>query len=268
MYFSLVPDIRYDTKPINYPFSEADFVTAKNFFRRYTISEDAFGYATFYNKYSVNEGVSIEQIAAEYYGNAFYDWVIILTNNFINPLFAFPLDNYTLDKYIEDIYGLDDQGVNNAYSKIHHYETIETKSGRKVDGLDVLALKGGLTVDKNFYDSPFTYSDGSQTITVAGNTVSKAVTAYEHEVAENEKRREIYILKKSYFNIFVEEFKQGNLYSNSTGFISKRLKQTEIWATFWHKKTGKNFSQFHVINYSILLYYAVGSLACSTTCPW
>ena len=47
MYFSLVPDIKYDTKPVNYPFSEADFVTAKNFFRRYTISEDAFGYATF-----------------------------------------------------------------------------------------------------------------------------------------------------------------------------------------------------------------------------
>ena len=44
MYFSLVPDIKYDTKPVNYPFSEADFVTAKNFFRRYTISEDAFGY--------------------------------------------------------------------------------------------------------------------------------------------------------------------------------------------------------------------------------
>ena len=152
MYFSLVPDIRYDTKPINYPFSEADFVTAKNFFRRYTISEDAFGYATFYNKYSVEDGISIESIADQYYGDPFYDWVIILTNNFINPLFAFPLDNYTLDKYIEDTYGLDDQGVNNAYSKIHHYETIETKSGRKVDGLDVLALKGGLTVDKNFYD--------------------------------------------------------------------------------------------------------------------
>ena len=227
MYFSLVPDIKYDTKPINYPFSEADFVTAKNFFRRYTISEDAFGYATFYNKYSVNEGVSIEQIAAEYYGNAFYDWVIILTNNFINPLFAFPLDNYTLGKYIEEKYGLNDQGDSIAYSKVHHYETIETKSGRKVDGIDVLALKGGLTVDKNFYDSPFTYSDGSQSITVAGNIVSKAVTAYEHEVAENEKKREIYILKKSFFVPFIEEFKTRNLYSKkSTGFISNRLKET------------------------------------------
>ena len=228
MYFSFIPNIEYDTKPISYPFSESDYITVKNFFRRYKISDDLFGYATFYKKYSLQDNVSLEVIANDYYGSPFYDWVIILTNNFINPLFSFPLDNYTLDKYIEDTYGLDDQGINNAYSKIHHYETIETKSGRKVDGLDVLALKGGLTVDKNFYDSPFTYSDGSQTTTVPGNTVSKAVTAYEHEVAENEKKREIYILKLDYFNIFVEEFKQGNLYSDSTGFISKRLKQTEV----------------------------------------
>ena len=228
MYFSLQPNIRYDQKPVSYPYSSPDYTLAKNFFRKNKISSSMFGYATFYNKYSVEDGISIETIANDYYGSPFYDWVIILTNNFINPLFSFPLDNYTLDKYIEDTYGLDDQGINNAYSKIHHYETIETKSGRKVDGLDVLALKGGLTVDKNFYDSPFTYSDGSQTTTVPGNTVSKAVTSYEHEVAENEKKREIYILKLDYFNIFVEEFKQGNLYSDSTGFISKRLKQTEV----------------------------------------
>ena len=228
MYFSLVPDIKYDTKPINYPFSEADFVITKNFFRRYTISEDSFGYTTFYNQYSVQDGTSIESISNSYYGSPFYDWVIILTNNYINPLFSFPLDNYTLNKYIEDTYGLDDQGISNAYSKIHHYETIETKSGRKVDGIDVLALKGGLIVDKNFYDSNFTYSNGTANITVPGNTVSKPITSYEYEVAENEKKREIYILKQDYFNTFVEEFKRGNIYSKSTGFISKRLKQTEV----------------------------------------
>ena len=130
-----------------------------------------------------------------------------------------------------------------------------------MDGLDVLALKGGLIVDKNFYDSPFTYSDGGQSITVPGNTVSKAVTAYEHEVAENESKREIYILKQQYFEVFVEEFKQGNLYSDSSGFISKRLKQTEVWATFSHKKTPEKFSGVYGIDFSILLYYTASSLA-------
>ena len=70
MYFSLIPDIEYDSKPISYPFSESDFIIAKNFFRRYKIDDDVFGYATFYNKYAVGDGERIENIADAYYGNS------------------------------------------------------------------------------------------------------------------------------------------------------------------------------------------------------
>ncbi len=223
MYFSLIPDIEYDTKPISYPFSESDFITAKNFFRKYKVTDELFGYTTFYKKYAVEDGERVENIANNYYGNPFYDWVIILTNNFINPQFAFPSDSETLRKMVEDKYGEVD-----AYSGIHHYETIETKSGQTVDGIDVLALKGGLTVDKKFYDSQFTYFNGTQPISVSGNTVSKSITNYDHEVAENEKKREIYILRKAYFRRFVDEFKKGNVYSRSSDFITTRLKKTGI----------------------------------------
>ncbi len=223
MYFSLIPNIEYDAKPISYPFSESDFITAKNFFRRYQINEDIFGYATFYNKYAIEEGVRAENIAEDYYGDPFYDWVILLTNNIINPQFAFPLDNWTLTKVAEEKYGEIE-----AYSGIHHYETIELKSGQTIDGIDVLALKGGLIVDKKFYESQFTYWNGEQNINVPGNTVSKSVTNFEHEVKENEKKREIYILKREYFNDFIVEFKKDHLYTESSDFITKRLKKTAI----------------------------------------
>ena len=72
------------------------------------------------------------------------------------------------------------------------------------------------------------YWNGTQHITVNGNTVSKPITNYEHELAENEKKREIYILRKSYFPRFVAEFKQQNLYSESSDFINKRLKKTGV----------------------------------------
>ena len=222
MYFSLIPDVAYDTKPVSYPFSESDRIITKNFFKRHELNEDAYGYATYYNKYAVKEGAKIEDIAYGYYGNVKYDWVIILTNNFINPLFSFPLDSYTLRKVAEEKYGDD------TYSGIHHYETIETKSGQTIGGKPVLALQGGLRVDKTFYDSPFTYWNGTQNITVAGNTVSKSVLNYDHEVIQNEKNREIYILKKRYFLKFVEEFKTKSLYSQSSDFISKRLKKTGV----------------------------------------
>ena len=223
MYFSLIPNIKYDAKPISYPFSESDFIIAKNFFRRYKIDDDVFGYATFYNKYAVGDGERIENIADAYYGSPFYDWVIILTNNFINPQFSFPVNSETVRKISEEKYGEVD-----AYSGIHHYETIEKKSGETVDGLDILALEGGLTVDKKFYDSPFKYWNGSSTVTVNGNTVSKSITNYEHEVAINEKKREIYILRRTYFRRFINDFKKKNLYTESSDFITKRLKKTGI----------------------------------------
>ena len=52
MYFSIVPSIVYDEKPIKYPFSDADRVIAKNFFRRYKLNDDIFSYAVFFNKYA------------------------------------------------------------------------------------------------------------------------------------------------------------------------------------------------------------------------
>ncbi len=223
MYFSLIPNIEYDSKPITYPFSESDFITTKNFFRRYKISDDIFGYTTFYKKYTIQDDIKIETIANQYYGSVFYDWVIILTNNFINPLFALPLNTQSVRQIAEDKYG-----ETEAYSGIHHYETIEKKSGQTVDGLDVIALKGGLTVDKKFYDSPYTYFNGTQAVTVNGNTVSKSVTNYEYELEENEKKREIYLLKSTYLKRFVNEFKKNNLYTESSDFISKRLKKTGI----------------------------------------
>jgi len=223
MYFSLIPNIEYDTKPISYPFSESDFVVAKNFFRRFKIDDNVFGYATFYKKYAVQDGIGIETIANDYYGSPFYDWVIILTNNYINPQFAFPVNSETVRKIAEERYG-----ETEAYSGIHHYETIEKKSGQTVDELDVLALKGGLTVDKKFYDSQFTYFNGTQSVNVNGNTVSKAITNFEYEVEENEKKREIYLLRSTYLKRFVNEFKKKNIYTESSDFINQRLKTTGV----------------------------------------
>lgn len=223
MYFSLIPDLQYDKKPISYPFSESDFIITKNFFRRYQVNPDLFDYAVFYTKYSVEDGQRIENIAQEYYGDAFYDWVIALTNNFINPLFAFPLDSETLRSVVEEKYGEVD-----AYSGIHHYETEKIYAGYMLDGVNVVALEGGLVVDETFYTTPFSYWNGEDYTTISGNVAATPVTNYDYEVAQNEAKREIYILRDQYFPRFVEEFKLRNLYGDSSDFVSKRLKKTSL----------------------------------------
>ena len=145
MLFELLPDIEYAQSPISYPFSESDYVIAKNFFRGFEIDENIFDYAVYFDKYVIQTGERLDTIANKFYGDPTYDWVLAITNNLVNPGYDLPMDDNALRIYIEDLYG------DEAYSGIHHYETIEKKSGQIVDGLNVLALEGGLTVDKKFY---------------------------------------------------------------------------------------------------------------------
>ena len=68
MYFSILPNIKYDVKPQSFPFSSSDFVEVNNFFRRYSINEDIFDFSVFLNKYAVNQGIRIETLANGIYG--------------------------------------------------------------------------------------------------------------------------------------------------------------------------------------------------------
>ena len=117
MYFNFLPAIKYDQKPISYPFSESDYVVAKNFFRRYKISETAFSSATYFNKYALLDGQRLDQIAEAVYGNPNYDWIIVLTNNMINTQYDLPMSETELRKHIESQY-------DNPYYDYHHYEII------------------------------------------------------------------------------------------------------------------------------------------------
>jgi hypothetical protein len=216
MYFSFIPDIEYDKKPIQYPFSESDFVVAKNFFRRYQVNPDVFSYSVYFKKYSVEEGERLDTIAEDAYGSPFFDWIIVLTNNIINPAFAFPLSPEQLRKVLEKTY-------DNPYSEIKHYRTYEVKN---IEGVTV--LKEGLIVDEKFYNSPFKYWDGNGVNQMIGSEVSRPVTIFEYEEEENEKKREIFLLKPAYLDAFLSDFRKTNLYGKSSDFIDNRLKKTGV----------------------------------------
>lgn len=216
MYFSFIPNIEYDKKPIQYPFSESDFVVAKNFFRRYQVNPDVFSYAVYFKKYAIEEGERLDTIAEKAYGNPFFDWVVALTNNMINPLFDLPLSQNDLRKSLESSY-------DDPYSTIKHYETYEIKNNN-----GVTILRSGLIVDETFYSSPFKYWNGTSVENISGSTVSRPVTIFEYEEQQNEKKREIYLLKPIYLDAFLSDFRKTNLYGKSSDFVNNRLKRTGV----------------------------------------
>ena len=170
MYFSIIPKISYDTKPIKFPFSESDFAIANNFFRRYKVNEDVFSYATLFTKYSIQEGERPDSLALKAYGNQFYDWVILLTNNMVNAQYDWPMTNYELFQTLEQEYS-------DPYTEIHHYETI--KIGQ---------YAAGLHVDETFFNGQHKVNiDGAITIK-NGSEICGPVTVAGHYQLENDKK--------------------------------------------------------------------------------
>ena len=209
MFFNIVPNIEYDEKPISYPFSESDFVVAKNFFRRYKINDDVFQYAVFFKKYTIKDGERPETLAEKIYGNQFYDWVILLTNNMVNAQYDWPRTNYEIYKMVEEEF-------DDPYSEISHYKIKET----------IGHYQAGLHVDKTFYDSTHKLNiDGSVQIK-NGNEIASPITVAEYYQEENEKKREIYLLKSRFLESFVKDFKKQNLYKKDENYITQTLKKT------------------------------------------
>tara|TARA_B100000214_G_scaffold157376_1_gene112929 strand:+ start:1844 stop:2473 length:630 start_codon:yes stop_codon:yes gene_type:complete len=208
MYFSIQPNILYDQKPIKYPFSQAEATVAKNFFRRYKISEDVEKYAVLFKPYTIKDGERPDMVAQKLYDNPFYDWVILLTNNLVNAQYDWPMTNYTLYKVLEKEY-------NDPYNEIHHYETIKIGQYPK-----------GLRVDKAFYDKQHTINDNGTVTIKNGNEICSPITVSDHYSKENEKRRKINVLRGNYFQSFLADFKKNSQYKKSNSFVAKRLKST------------------------------------------
>ena len=208
MYFNLVPNIVYDEKPIKYPFSESDRIVAKNFFRRYKLNDEVFSTAVFFNKYMIKDGERPDMVADKVYGNPMFDWVILLSNNLVNAHFDWPMSNYDLNKVLEKEY-------DDPYTEIHHYETIK-----------IAQYPAGMRVDKAFYDKQHKLNIDGNIVLKNGSEICGPVTVASHFNNENEKKRNIFLLKPAYFSAFVDDFRKQSLYKKSDSYINRSLKET------------------------------------------
>ena len=220
MYLSILPNVKYDKKPQSFPFSESDFVVAKNFFRRFEVNPDVFSYAVFYNKHAIQHDERIETLAERVYNNPSLDWIIALTNNIINVYEDWPISNYSLQKWLESEY-------TDPYGEISYYEIKEDVKNSK----GTIFLKKGQKVDKTFYDGNFQYNSqdvNNTTITVAGNTISRGISVFEDETRINESKREIYLLKNKYLFDFVKDLKKQSTYKKCSAYVNSKLKKTLV----------------------------------------
>ena len=208
-YFRQLPDLEYPSLS-NERESIYDYNRVKNFFRRAVIRDDILeSYVTF-EKYLVQGSERPDNVAYKVYGDSQLDWVVLLVNNITSVRDQWPMpegdfSNYLNDKYTEE-----------QLSYIHHYETMTI-----LDGQGKLIQPAGYYVGP---DHSVTFIDDGVNRT---ETKIKSVSYLQHEIAQNDAKREIDILKPEFLTTVLKDIKNIMQYDVSNQYINEKLKRTE-----------------------------------------
>ena len=121
-----------------------------------------------FDEYNVKDGEQPDTVAFKYYGDSELHWLIVTINN-ITSRYDWPLDQVALSQFVNDKYS-NPNGT-------HHHE-INATSGDTTKKLVVSSDTSGAT----------------------------AVTNYEFEQSENDKKRQIRLLDRAFVGQFISEF--------------------------------------------------------------
>lgn len=150
-----------------------------------------------YLEYTVKEGDSLQSISYKLYGSTYPFWVIMLINQELNPYYTLPLSEEVLKRQAIVKYGED-----NLY-EIHHYED---KEGNVVDS----------PAFKKPYEDVYYRVINGQEIIINNDLITDEqkknidailpISNWQYEIKENEKKRNIKLLRPEYINYVINEF--------------------------------------------------------------
>jgi len=81
-------------------------------FKRVVLSKEFQENSAYFETYDVNHGETPEELSFRFYGTESLHWLILMTNNIVDPRFEWPLSEENLLKVVEDKYG----GENNIFA--------------------------------------------------------------------------------------------------------------------------------------------------------
>jgi hypothetical protein len=177
--------------------SSGNSIYLTNLLTRVSVIPDYLKNPLLYYSYDVQESDTPEIIADKYYGDSYRYWIVLFSNEVLDPQWDWPMigrvfENYVIDKYVDPYLS-------------HHYEKIITQ----YDDYTKITTTNTLTIDESAYtnlvesSNVYTFPSGTVNITIT----KRAVTYYQYEYELNESKRSIKLLKKEYAPQIEKEFK-------------------------------------------------------------
>ena len=164
MYFSTYPTYEYDLS------NTGNRKLVTDIMRRVSLRNNVKLNTLVMDSYNVRDGDTPEIVAAKYYGDPKFHFVVLLVNGFTNR-FDFPIPQRSLNDFITEKYGAGNE------DSVHHHEVAQSS--------------GDTTI---------------KLIVSSDTTGAIAVTNREHEQNEQDNKRKIKLLDRVYLRQFVDEF--------------------------------------------------------------
>ena len=166
-YFQHFPKIIYD------PISNGDNAKlVTNILKRVRMRANMKKNVVMLDQYDIQENETPEIVADRHHGRPYYNWVVMILNDISDIHHDWPKSTRQLQKYVSLKYSV------TQLSEVHHYEIPQTSGDTTIK----------LEVENTTYPS------------------ASIVTNYEYEVALNEEKRKIDLLRNDYLGFFTEEF--------------------------------------------------------------
>lgn len=250
-YFRFIPDFEYISRGPD-KIGSSDFTKVKNFFVRGSIREDLFNNITVFDRYIVEGDDRPDNVAYKVYGDQNLDWIVLLSNNILDVYSEWPLSQLNFEAYLLEKYG----SFEELYSP-RYYETLEIK-----DSQGVVIIPQGLVVSNQYIDldrtiieiqeifDPSTETTSTVEVEVPNpnylklkptyfqffdygtgkdvlySEVIKPVSNYEYELKINEEKRQIFVLKKEYLSVILDQMEENLEYKKgSKQYVSRTLKR-------------------------------------------
>lgn len=165
-YFNGFPYVYYDI------LGDGNERKIRNFLRRFDFRQRVRKFGSIYTKWVLRDEDTPQIIAHKLYNSTHYYWIVLMINKMLDPYFDFPLTDLELSEYVDKKYGEENRHA------LHHYESRDTGA--------VGDLPDGIWVDETY-------------------PARVEIDNYEHELAENDKKRHVLLLKPEYLEQVLEE---------------------------------------------------------------
>jgi hypothetical protein len=214
LYFDTLPKVLNKDQNGNY-------ILLTNLLARATILEDIQNNSVVFYKYNIQEGDTPETVAHKYYGDPYKYWIVMYSNQLMDPLWDWPMNYQTFTDYLTSKYDAEYKLAVEAetttaistygyvQSTVYRYEKITTTTDLELNQV---------TVKKNSidFDDYYALAETTTTYKIPGiqedTQVEVAITKnivyiYDYENDLNESRREIKLLNQAFAGSMEEQFK-------------------------------------------------------------